>query len=316
MFDDDTTRAWTRRAVLGAGATSGLSLLAGCSESGNRATTQPTGTTSSVPSPSANQDATFTTIYTDSFDSDATVLNADQRDQYADPSRFETTSHLLEAVTETVATTATPESEALTRSLTHAIHNDLGYSADEIRVCDRTTARGNAYTAIFHRQAGDWRKDLTLLVQGDHGYRRHDESAPADPRGPARYLDALWTTDDPITAAATAYPALTGLTWEKAGVGATQQALARISTGNDHIVVDGPRDTAVVGYTEPAARELARLQDITDRSTFTAEMQVVEAATETFHTSPAPYLELQIQDGELVPVPSDAYRGPESLYLR
>lgn len=315
MSSNDSAREWTRRAVLAVGTTSSLTLLAGCSDSTNRATTQPTGAASNTPSTSAGQDATFTSLYTDSFDSDATVLNADQRTQYADPRQFKSTSHLLEALTETVVTTATPESQTLTQHLKHAIHNDLGYSAAEIRVLDRNTARGDSYTAIFHRQGGDWRKDLTLLRQDDHGYRRHDETATEDSRGPGRYLDALWNTNDQITAAATAYPALTAYTWEKAGPDATQQALARISIGNDHIVVDNPRDIAVVGYTIPAATELARLQDITARATFSAEMHIVEAATKTFYSSTAPYIEMQVQDDGVVAVPSDSYRGPESLYL-
>lgn len=221
ISSDDNSRAWTRRAVLAAAATSGLSFLAGCSDSANRAATQPTGTptaaASSESSTSDDPDSTFTAIYTGSFDSDATVLSADQRNQYADPTQFETTSHLLEAVTETVVATAIPESQELTRYLKYAIHNDLGYSPDEIRVLGHNTARGNTYTAIFHRQAGDWSKALTLLAQGDHGYRCHDDAATEDRHGPARYLDALWTTDDPITAAATAYPALTAFTWGKQG---------------------------------------------------------------------------------------------------
>lgn len=175
ISSDDNSRAWTRRAVLAAAATSGLSFLAGCSDSANRAATQPTGTPTaaalSESSTSDDPDSTFTAIYTGSFDSDATVLSADQRNQYADPTQFETTSHLLEAVTETVVATAIPESQELTRYLKYAIHNNLGYSPDEIRVLGRNTARGNTYTAIFHRQAGDWSKALTLLAQGDHGYR-------------------------------------------------------------------------------------------------------------------------------------------------
>jgi hypothetical protein len=155
MSGNNTTRGWTRRAVLAAGVMSGLPVLSGCSGSTDRAPTQPAGAASRAAAPSAAQDASFTALYTDSFDGDAAVLSADQRSQFADPSQFTTTSHFLEAVTETVVATATPESRALSRSLKHAIHNDFGYSPAEIRVLDRTTVLGNTYTAIFYRDACD-----------------------------------------------------------------------------------------------------------------------------------------------------------------
>jgi hypothetical protein len=250
------------------------------------------------------------------FDSEAAVLSTDQRAQYSDPDRFETTSHLLAAVTETVVTSSsiTSDSQALTGQLRATLHNDLEYSAADVRACGRRTARGDPYTAIFHRVDGGWVKDLTLVVDGEHGYRRHDEPERAAPSGAARYLDALWTTDDPITAAATAYHGLKAFTWEQATPAAVRQALDWISTGNDHIVVDTPRGRGVVGYTAPAAKELARLQDATDRTTFTEEMRLVVAATEAYHNSPAPYLEIQLQDDTLVPIPTNTYRGPATLY--
>ena len=300
--------------MLAAGATTGLSLLVGCSASSQQDRPQPTAAT--TVEASNDPFTTFTDLYTDSFDSDAAVLSDAHRSRYADPSQFESTSHLLEAVTgAVVATIITSDAPSLTQPLKHAIHNDLGYSAADIRVLGRNTARGHTYTAIFHRQAKDWHKDLTLLTQGDYGYRQHATLAPEEPRGPARYLDALWTPDDPITTSATAYPALMALTWAEADADATQQALAQIRSANDHSVIGAPPATGVVGYTPSAAMELAYHQTISYKQTFNEEMRIVAAATETYHNSPAPYLEVPLQNGTVVPTPSDSYRGPESLYL-
>jgi hypothetical protein len=346
MTDDlnNINRLLTRRDTLTAGGTALTTLLAGCSGGGSDP--EPT-------EPSTDTPASSTTDTTEVTDTDTTTeetttqaepknfneiymetvnepweqegeeftaaLRPYQIDKYEDEDRFDSFDDMMVELKDDILNnwTVINDSQELTKHLQHALHNDLGFDPDEVRVLGRDMAGGGTYTAIMHRNDnGDWVKDLALPSDGKDAYLGHNDTEDdidfSDEA--SRGLWNIWKRDDPTTVSATDYPTLTDLNWEEAEEDSNEWVMERISKGNDHIVVGEPYEKPTVGYTVEAAQRVSGKMDWHENDTFNEEMAVVEQATEAYHNSSEEFLKMKMQDGEVTAVPTEEYTGPENLY--
>lgn len=330
---NDLNQSLTRRNALKASTAGLTTLLAGCTTSGEPepSTDTPTSTTEDHTTQESTteentttevQDKTFDEIYDETFEDDQHGLLPNQVESYEkrlEEEDYESFSHLLEDLNTTVGDNFAfdNDSQKLTEHWKHAIHNDLGFSSDEVRVLGRDMAGGGTYTAIMHKnEHGDWVKDLALPFQGEGSYLRHDETKEdIDFNDEAeRGLWNIWRTTTPTPA--THYSNLAENDWEEADDDSVRRVMDWTSKGNDHIVVGEPYEEPTVGYSSvEAAQAVEDIMNWHENDTFNEEMAMVEQATETWHNSEEAYLKMEMQNGELTAVPTEEYTGPEEIYL-
>jgi hypothetical protein len=328
---DDVNRMLSRRDALKTGGPVMAAMLAGCASSGDNPTTtetqgpdepKPTENTATE-EPTAQPDRSFSEIYEEQIDEDEHGLMRKQVAEYKDRMEnedYETFSHLLEDLAVTLGDNASinPKTQELTRLWRRAVHNDLEISSDDIRIFGRDTAGGGTYTAIMYRNDdGDWEKNLTFGGLDEKDFLRHNETEDQIDFGNESEA-GLWNlwVQGKTPFPATHYSAIKeGLgDPDKAKDSTIERGRRLKDRGNDHIIVGDVYDEAEVDYTVPGAERVGELMNWHENENFNEEMAIVEQATEAFHNSEEPYLRMEVQDGEVVAVPTEEHVGPSLIY--
>lgn len=337
MTDDlnDIDRLLTRRDTLAATATALTGGIAGCSSGDD--TVEPVDTTTTTPTTTATDTTTQTTteepdkdfeqIYDEQLERDREYL-VEEHDLFREESPalrdrdieeiqntdYDDLGQMMQDLNDVLAETwgMDNDSQQHAKLMRIAAHEDLGLDPDEVRVLGRDTTGSGTYTAVFRKNdEGDWIKDLALPFKDETAYLRHGETDINERNETEDGLAELWKMQ-PGTGTPATYFSKIDKDFE--GTDVPDEIMNWIDQGNDHIVVGDEYGEPALDYTVPAAKKVEELQNFEKRSTFNGEMELVERATEAYHNSEEPYLEMRMENGEVTAVPTEEHNGPGNLY--
>lgn len=292
----------SRREFAASGITAAAMLLSGCS------------TEESQNSPSQNEAITrgerleieedFSTIYQSTYDTGSNFPRGSEinRDQPIIDQIEDVLTNII------LNDQETQSQKEVTEIVKEVVHNELGYSSEQVLIDNRKTGVSETYTAIFTKVDDSWRKHLAF--QGI--LLKHGEQAEEGDSQQKQRLDGIWDEEVLDVGAATEIDA-----WregvEESGTREDyddQRWLAASivpDVNNDSILVGYDVGTAVgdwwgkIGYTRAGIEIIDRIQDHSDNTTFNQEVKLTRRLSEYFHNAPiSPY-------GEGLPVDKEGY---------
>lgn len=292
----------TRREFAASGISVVAMLLSGCS------------TEESQTPPSQNETITrekgleieedFSTIYTSTYDSGAEFPRASEIDR---------SQSIIGQIKDVLANIILDDQEKQSQKevaevVKEVVHNELGYSTEQVLIDNRRTGVSETYTVIFTKANGSWKKHLAFQgILLKHGEQAEEEDSQQKQR-----LDGIWDEEVIDAGAATEIDA-----WregvEESGTREDyddQKWLAASivpDVNNDSIIVGYDVGTAVgdwwgkIGYTRAGIEIIDQIQDHDDNTTFNQEVKLTRRLSEYFHNAPiSPY-------GEDLPVDKEVY---------
>ncbi len=165
----------------------------------------------------------------------------------------------------------------------YLVHEELGYTTDEVKILDRMDGAGVDYSAVMWKDSnGNWKKDLSEAGATEGSYLRYDEEADTNKSAEVNLRD-LWK--EPMN--------LSALTFTPA----SEQHIY------DDCLVEGLEnpDEDEIGYSHQAEEYISDIADFHENDVFNKEMEVVENATEFYHNqlSEDGYMRIDVTEEEV-----------------
>ncbi|MBC5792587.1 MAG: hypothetical protein H8Z69_00965 [Nanohaloarchaea archaeon] len=211
----------------------------------------------------------------------------------------EDTSAALERTVELLENRNDPAAE---RGFKEVVHNDLGYTEDQVRVLDRNHSDGTPFAAVMVKnEEGDWVKDLMSFTGTETGYLRHDEDS-LDSSGERGLNDIV--REGGNVASATIFSRIREYIQsfgarDSFSDSEWKEIAESYNVRNDHIVVGDVEDRGEITYTPDAASAVEDIMKPDGTQVFNQEMEMVEAATEFYHNQMGEYGKVDVKTGEL-----------------